>query len=181
MGMTVYWRGDLVWGEEPAFPYCSGGAPTLGTALSVRYEPRDPGAPTDVSVMPRLFVDNDGVADVALNDLELRYWFTAGTSASLQGWVDFAAIGAQHVQTSFLAVAPTAPLADHYLTITFQPEAGDLVAGATTGPIELRFNRSTWQPLDETDDYSYSAAADGDPWPYVTLYYQEELVWGAEP
>lgn len=178
---TAYVRGQLVWGEEPRFEYCSGGTPTLDSALRVTYGPRDPWSPYDASVMPRLVVHNDGVGDVGLAELELRYWFTSESANALQAWVDYAAVGGQNVTTSFHAVTPEREHASGYLSVGFGASAGELIAGANTGPIDLRFNASTWQPLDETNDYSYSAEANGSDWSNVTLYRQGELVWGNEP
>ncbi len=85
------------------------------------------------------------------------------------------------VTTAFEPVSPARPGASRALRVGFTPAAGSLVAGSSTGPIELRFNASTWQPLTETNDYSCSSQATGGDWPSVTLYRQGELVWGLEP
>lgn len=168
--ITVYVRGDLVWGEEPAFAYCSGGLATLDGRMHVACAARDPWAPGDASVMPRVVVYNHGVASVNLSELGVRYWFTAESTSPLQTWVDYTALGNQNVTTSLQTVSLARPDADRYLSVGFAPSAGALVAGANTGPVELRFNASSWQALTETNDDSYSAQANGGAWPNVTLY-----------
>ena len=169
--VTVYVGGALVWGTEP-------GAQPVTRSGEVRYvnldtDPHDPG------VKPGLQVVNTGTADIDLSTLTVRYWFTADAgTASFQGFCDYAQMGCSRVSTSFGAVSPARPGADHYLEVHF---TGTLDNGVSTGPIQLRFHKQDFSPFDETNDHSYGTNTSYAPSTKITAYIDGKLVWGTEP
>ena len=80
----------------------------------------------------------------------------------------------------FGTLSPGTATADRYLEVGFT--AGTLAAGASTGDLQLRFYRSDWQTLTQSDDYSFSAARTtyGD-WTKVAVYTGGSLAWGTPP
>jgi cellulose 1,4-beta-cellobiosidase len=76
-------------------------------------------------------------------------------------------------------VSPARSGADAYLEVGFSE--GSLAAGAATGDIQLRFAKSDWSPLDESDDYSHGPGGSYADAPRVTAYVDGRLAWGTEP
>lgn len=69
--------------------------------------------------------------------------------------------------------------ASHYLEVGFA--SGSLAAGASTGEIQLRLNKTDWSSFNEADDYSRgtnTAYADASK---VAAYAGGTLSWGTAP
>jgi hypothetical protein len=178
--ITVYRNGILVWGKEPIPAYCNGGDYRLGTVLSVNYSPRDPGQPSDNQLMPQLTLVNTGGDPVTLSDVTVRYWYTKEGSAPMSAWVDYAALGSANVTVQSTAMPTSAPGANNYVAVGFTAAGGDLPAGMSTGPIQLRLHKQDWSPFSESDDYSYGPTG-GNAWKKVGVYYRGALIFGIEP
>ena len=71
--------------------------------------------------------------------------------------------------------------ADHYLEVGFGSGAGSLAAGASTGDIQNRFNKTDWSNFDETNDYSYGTNTSYADATKVTVYVNGTLAHGTEP
>jgi hypothetical protein len=71
--------------------------------------------------------------------------------------------------------------ADHYLEVGFTSGAGSLAAGASTGDIQNRFNKTDWSTFNQANDYSYGTATAYADTTTVTVYVNGTLVWGTEP
>ncbi|MFD6422032.1 hypothetical protein ACFWEP_08630, partial [Streptomyces sp. NPDC060198] len=68
-----------------------------------------------------------------------------------------------------------------YLEVGFTGGAGTLAAGASTGELQLRLNKSDWSNFSESDDYSRgtnTAYADSAK---VGAYVAGALAWGTAP
>ena len=147
-------------------------------------------ASTTQDIRAQIQILNDGPVDVSLTDITIRYWFTSEPALNdLTYSCDYAAIGSSGITTSF------GDLGDiQYLETTFTSSAtvptwlgGDgssnsLPVDANTGDIQNRIGRNSNVDFDQTNDYSFDASmstyADA---PQITVYYQDELVWGTEP
>nr|WP_278248944.1 cellulose binding domain-containing protein [Streptomonospora litoralis] len=137
--------------------------------------------PSDSQIRAHLAVQNTGDAPVDLGRVSLRYWFTrdGGSAAELESHCDWAQLGCGGIART-IGDAPAVPGADTYLELSF--DGGTLEPGGSTGPIQIRLNRSNWQAFDESDDHSYDgSAASFTENPNVTVYVDGEPVWGAEP
>jgi hypothetical protein len=171
--VTLYRNGRLVWGEEP------GGVSTL--ALKLQYRAGDAN-PVNSDIKPELLIVNTGIREVALSDLTLRYWYTAGSNQPQYFWCDYAEVGCANVTGTFGSATPTVPGADTYLEIGFTDTAGYLPGGGGSGVIKSRITNADWRDFDETDDYSYHAEQTNlADWSRVTLYVNDVLIWGIEP
>ena len=180
--VTIYRGGRLVWGKEPTPNFCTGGPITATPELKVRYRVGDPGLASDNQIKPFINVVNVGANVIPLSQITVRYWYTQGGSASQLFNADSAPLGTQHVTGQFVTLSPARPGANRYLQVGFDSSSGSLVAGASTGEMQLRVHQSNFATFGEMDDYSYdpskTAVAD---WTRITLYRNGVLVWGQEP
>jgi hypothetical protein len=176
--VAIYWNGMLVWGTEPTpVRDCD-----TGVRTRVLYFAGDRTLPNDNHIKPHIQLVNTGFADIPLKEVKIRYWFTQETSSPEQAWIDFAQIGASNVTTSFASPPIGVPNADRYLEIGFTDSAGTLLAGASTGEIQLRFNKTDWSNYSESTDASYDGSrTEYQPSMNLTAYRNGLLLWGKEP
>jgi hypothetical protein len=177
-GVELLNNGTGLWGKPPVPAYCSGGPVSLGTALRTEHMPGPGDAPRDNQMRPHLKLVNVGANDVKLSDVEIRYYFSGGPG-TFQTALDYAALGPG---VSLGVVSSTSrPGTDRYLRVTFAGSLGSLPAGANSGPIQTRANRSDWANLNETDDYSYASATAFTPNAKVVVLVAGKVVWGTAP
>jgi hypothetical protein len=163
---------------------CTGTTCGAPSNLKVQYHPRDTST-TDAWVMPDLNIVNMATTAVPLSDLTIKYWFTidSGSISMLTPFVDFASVGNNNVTMSFATVSPAKTNADMVLIVNFVAAAGNLAANnGQTSDIQLRFGKTDFSSMVETNDYSF--AANGTTFvdsPHVTLYRNGTIVWGNEP
>jgi len=166
--ITVYRNGRLVAGTEPEAVY-----PV--TALLVSSQNRN-GYSRGNTISTDLNVQNVGNVPVNYAGLKVRYWFSAEGSTSLRYSFDWAQVGASNVSG---VVGQKG--SDLYFETSFAPSLGQLAPLSSTGDVRFRLNKTDWTNFVEDNDWSYRA-----PWNYalndhITLYYQGQLVFGAEP
>jgi hypothetical protein len=129
-----------------------------------------------------LRIVNTGKDAVPLEELTLRYWYTAEGSKPEKCWCDWASVGAANVQTSFHVLARPAPLADRYLEVGFTAGARTIKPVGHSGEIQIRISKEDWSAYDQTNDWSFDAKKTAMiDWPHITLYRKGVLVWGQEP
>lgn len=173
--ITVYQNGALIWGSEPSV------APPTVNDLSIEYYSADTD-PSNNKIRPYLQIINNDATDVPYEDLKIRYWFTKDVTSALQFQCDYADLGTSFVQGSYTTLSNTSSEADHYLEVTFDAAAGSLLATDDSGKIKLRITNSDNSNFDESNDYSFDGSYSG----YtlhdkITLYQNDQLVWGTEP
>ncbi|WP_051941238.1 glycoside hydrolase family 48 protein [Phaeacidiphilus oryzae] len=149
--------------------------------VKVQYADNDTNV-TDNQIRPGLQVVNTGSAPLDLTTVKLRYWFTAnGGASTFSTYVDYAALGSSNVSSRVVAMASAKTGADHYLEVSFGSGAGSLAAGASTGQIQNRFNKTDWSAFNQADDYSFATNTSYADSTKVTAYVNGTLVWGTEP
>ena len=155
----------------------SGGTGTV----KVQYKNTDSSA-GDNQIRMGLQLLNTGSAPVDLSTVKLRYWFTPETGAStFSTWCDYAALGASTIAHTVVQVSSPKTGASRYLEVGFTGGAGSLAAGASTGEIQLRLNKTDWSNFGEADDYSRGTNTTYADAPKVAAYVGGALVWGMEP
>jgi hypothetical protein len=77
------------------------------------------------------------------------------------------------------SISPARPTADQYLEVGFT--SGALAPGASTGDIQLRFAKSDWSPMNETNDYSRGSNTTYVDWSKVAVFVNGTRVWGTSP
>ncbi|WP_339151440.1 glycoside hydrolase family 6 protein [Streptomyces sp. F41] len=162
-----------------AVPVTTDGGSTGTGALKVQYRNTD-NSPTDNQIRMSLQVVNTGTSAVDLSQVTVRYWFTPEAGAStFSTSCDYAVRGCGTVTHTVRPASAPAPGASHYLEAGFS--GGTLAAGASTGEIQLRLNKSDWSPFQEADDYSRAtntAYADASR---IGVYVGSTLAWGTAP
>ncbi|NUK77774.1 family 16 glycosylhydrolase [Streptomyces lunaelactis] len=154
-------------------------AAAAGEQVKVQYRQSSTGGD---QAEPWFKVVNTGSSSVPLNQVRIRYYFKADAGASYTFACSWAVKGCANITGTFGTLAQTTATADRYLEIGFTAGAGSLAPGADTGDMQLRFHRSNWQPLNQSDDYSFAASqtAYGD-WAKVTASVGGTTVWGTAP
>ncbi|WP_173317542.1 glycoside hydrolase family 48 protein [Streptomyces fulvorobeus] len=150
-------------------------------AVKVQYKNNDSSA-GDSQIRMALRLQNAGSGPVDLSTVTLRYWFSAEAGAStFNTWCDYAALGSSNVRHKVVTASSPKPGADRYLEVSFTGGAGSLAAGATTGEIQLRLNKSDWSNFNEADDYSRSTTTAFADAPRIGAYIAGNLAWGTAP
>ncbi|TQJ37460.1 cellulose binding domain-containing protein [Streptomyces sp. SLBN-115] len=150
--------------------------------VAVQYRTGATGATAD-QAEPWLKVRNTGDAAVQLSTVKVRYYFKADSAgAGYRFACSWAVRGCGNITGTFGALAHPTATADRYLEIGFTPGAGTLTPGADTGDMQLRFHRADWQPLRQSDDYSFGPAQTAyADWSKVTAQLSGATVWGTAP
>jgi endoglucanase len=157
----------------------SGGDTGGGTELKVQYKSNDT-SPDDNQIRPGLQLVNTGSTAVDLSTVTIRYWFTSDGGATTFGTAcDYAALGCGSVQQNVVALSTPKTGADHYLNVAFS--SGSLAAGASSGDIQSRLNKTDWSSFHESDDYSAATNTAYADAPRITVYVDGTLVYGTEP
>ncbi|WP_328899059.1 MULTISPECIES: glycoside hydrolase family 6 protein [unclassified Streptomyces] len=156
----------------------SAGGGTGTGALKVQYKNNDSSA-TDNQIRFGLQVVNTGSTAVDLSTVKLRYWFTPESGASTFGTAcDYAVLGCGKLSLAVKSGGSTAG-ASHYLEVSFG--SGTLAAGASTGEMQLRLNKSDWSNFNEADDYSHGTGTSFADASKVGVYTAGALSWGTAP
>jgi hypothetical protein len=151
-----------------------------GSILKAQYKRLDPTAPNDQHVKPGLQLVNTGSESVSLAGIKVRYWFTKESgSTTFETWCDFAAIGCGSLTHQVVAVSPARTGADRYFEVTIS--SGTLAGSASTGEMQMRFNKSDFANFAEADDYSYGTGSTYADTTKVTVHHGNTLIWGTEP
>ncbi len=135
------------------------------------------------SLVPEIRLVNLGVAPVALDELEVRYWFKdEGTPP--QARVEFASVGAGNVRAE---VAANAGDQNYVLKLTFAAGAGTILGKGGNVDVQPRIFADAGRTYRQADDYSFDGSRDEETitnftnWERIALYQGGRLVWGAEP
>lgn len=150
--------------------------------IAVQYRTSAAGGTADQSE-PWLKVRNTGSGSVQLSDVKVRYYFKGDSAgASYRFACSWAVRGCANVTGTFGTLASPTATADRYLEIAFTPGAGSLIPGSDSGDLQLRFYQANWQPVNQSDDYSFDGgrSAYGD-WAKVTAQLRGTTVWGQAP
>lgn len=151
-------------------------------SLSAQYRTSATGATADQSE-PWLKVTNTGSTTVPLSGVTVRYYFKADTADSSYRFAcSWAVRGCANITGTFGTLAHPTATADRYLEIGFTAGAGSLPPGTDTSDMQLRFYRSTWATLQQSDDYSFNGAQTSYAnWSKVTVQRGGTILWGTAP
>ncbi len=129
---------------------------------------------------PQIKLLNDGTSAIQLQDVKLRYYFTAEgeKTMSFDCWTS---IGKENLTANFVPMPTPLEGADYYLEIGFTSGAGLLEPGKDVS-IASWFNKSDWSSFTQTNDYSFdSTSSDYVDSNRVPAYVAGDRVWGSEP
>ncbi|MFC5909735.1 cellulose binding domain-containing protein [Streptacidiphilus monticola] len=147
-------------------------------ALSVQYKTST--AANGYEIEPWFKVVNNSASSVPLNQVVLRYYFTADYAGSYVFACAWAVVGCGSVSGTVVTMPTPTATADHYLELRFS--GGTLAPGADSGDLQLRLYRSDWQNVNQANDWSFNGAdTDYALWDHVTAYRNGSLTWGTPP
>ncbi|WP_276167382.1 carbohydrate-binding protein [Zobellia alginiliquefaciens] len=138
------------------------------------------GNAADKNIATDLEILNMGVAPISIEDITVRYWFTAEDYAPLNFTCFYAAIGAENINGSFKKSEPLKLGGHYYMELSFLG-GPDILPDAGTGLIKTFISKSDWSVFNEADDYSYLSTDSMVENRNITLYYKGSLVYGNEP
>ncbi|WP_047419474.1 DUF5722 domain-containing protein [Cellulophaga sp. Hel_I_12] len=172
--ITVYWDGQLIWGNEPEV------ATIQRPELIVMHQNKD--GVTNNSMKPNIRILNAGNQNVPLKDVTLRYWFTPESAITLNYNIDYSIINSNKINVDFKISDVVYDGASNYFEVSFQESTGNLFAFSETGEMRFRINKQDWSNFNESDDFSYRST--GNVYAEnmkITAYINGQLVWGEEP
>ncbi|MEU0883727.1 cellulose binding domain-containing protein [Lentzea sp. NPDC005914] len=147
-------------------------------ALTAQYRTSASGATTD-QVEPWFKLVNSGTTTVPLAEVKIRYYFRSETpDVGYRFACSWAVRGCANVTGTFGNLSGNP---DRYLEVGFTSGAGTLAAGQDTGDLQLRFYRTNWGPITQSDDYSFRADSSYSAWNKVAVYRGGTLLWGTPP
>ncbi|MBO0950849.1 cellulose binding domain-containing protein [Fibrella forsythiae] len=167
---------------EPATPVSQLLTVTTRINLTILHRDVDNYADNN-AIQPLIHIQNQGGNALALSRLTLRYYVTVENAATLGNLViNYAQLGNQQVRLRYVPLTPAQLGAQGYVEYSFTEGAGNLAAGANSGPIQTYLAKSDYSSLYEPDDYSYAPVRDQLVSNLrITAYYDGVLVAGVEP
>jgi hypothetical protein len=156
-------------------------AVALADGLTADYRTSATGATTD-QVEPWFTITNTGTTTVPLAEVTLRYYFRGETpDVGYRFACSWAVRGCGNVTGTFRPLGTATAKADRFLEVGFTSGAGSLAPGASTGDLQLRFYRTNWGPITQTDDYSFVSRSTYAPSSTVTVQRGGATIWGTGP
>lgn len=146
--------------------------------------------PFDANIYLNFQITNKCNLPAELSKIKVRYYFTQEGEQSLNFMPDYAGgrpvpgeykTLTPYLTGSFTKMEPATTHADHYLEISFDPEAGNLMPNGVIW-FKVRIGKSDWSPFDQSNDFSFCPETTGfAPLTFVTAYYQDRPTLGRDP
>ncbi len=156
-------------------------ATAAADSITANYRTSATGATVD-QVEPWFTLANTGSTTVPLAELKLRYYLSADVpDVGYRFACSWAVRGCANITGTFGTLANPTATADRYLEVGFTAGAGSLTPGANTGDLQLRYFRSDWSRINQSNDYSFTNQTSYIAWSKVTVHRGGTLLWGTSP
>jgi hypothetical protein len=157
-------------------PVATGVCAASGGTVAITYS--DTGAGATNQIKMKLALANTG-SDFNLNDLTIRYWFTANGESNFTGDIDYATLTGGADMKGSMCVAFGDQRGSQFADVAFT--GGGSVGSTGIREVQLRIHTQNYAELDQSDDFSYSAGATNAPNLNLAVYLAGRLVAGCEP
>ena len=129
---------------------------------------------SDKTIQMKLHIKNQSPDPLPMAHVSIRYWFTAEATPTLHQYYT----GPQ-AQQPMVEVVGAGPNSNALMTFG----GGSIVTGADINGSEVQLEiSSNGSPFDQSDDFSWDpSATTTKPNGKITLYLDDELIWGCEP
>lgn len=134
----------------------------------------------DNQIKPHMQLINLSNDLVGLSDISIRYWFISENHDVLNGYVDWAEIGNNNINISFVKCDTAYEGANWYMEISFNNSVVIDPLGSS-GQMKLRMAKSNWTTFDENNDYSFNGSSIYELTEKMTIHENGELIWGKVP
>jgi hypothetical protein len=146
----------------------------LARASAVVYYQTSHTAASDKNIQMKLHIKNQSADPLPMANVKIRYWFTAEVATELHQY--YTGPEAKNPKAVFVNDG-----ANSHALLTFG--GGSIVMGGDYNASEIQLeivNNSS--PFTQSDDFSFDASATVDkPNAKITLYLDDQLIWGCEP
>ncbi|QDH80543.1 T9SS type A sorting domain-containing protein [Echinicola soli] len=148
--------------------------------LEVHYKNGDASSPANNQIKPYLKLVNMDTMAVDLGNITARYWLTAEQMNDIQTRIDYASLGNEQVSMDYIMLDEPREGAFGYVEYGFA-EGNVIALDGNSGEIKSAIHDDDWSVMDETNDYSMSPASTYIVHDKITLYADDNLIWGKEP
>lgn len=132
------------------------------------------------TINPFFKLINTGEDDINLSDVKILYFYTIDGEKEQSFWCDWCSAGSSTVKGIFNKISDSASDEKYYLEISFSNEAGKLAPDESI-ELQIRFAKNDWSNYIQSNDYSFSTAANYIDWDKSVLYLGNQRVWGNNP
>ena len=165
----------------------TGGGPATGFAVQYQVEIGGAGS----AIGSQLWVVNNGIATVNLNELKVRYYFTNEVTGALIHNINWANVGpnsgarpasirSTEVTIRTAALTPAVTGADTYVEFGFS--GGQTLAPGSRVQFSWTVQNHVSQNFNQTGDYSFNAGFTSQTnWQNVVLAPGPSVLWGVQP
>ena len=153
----------------------------LPVNIKLLYVNGDNGASDHAAIKPYLNIVNQDSITVPYQQLTVRYWLTPESYSGASAWIDDAQIGGNNVSTRYVPLSAPRQNALGYVEYSFAAGAGNLNSNSSSGVIKSHVANADGSATNDTNDYSYMAGKTYVANPNITIYRNNELIWGTEP
>ena len=131
------------------------------------------------TIHPMMRLINTGKNMVKLEDIKIRYYYTADDDKPQNFWCDWSSAGPQNITGTFKKPEEGFEGADTYLEVGFKPGSGYINIGEKLD-IHIRIAKNDWSNYDITNDYSINPSESFKDWDKVDIFIKGEKVWGKD-
>jgi RHS repeat-associated protein len=129
------------------------------------------------TIHPMMRLVNTGKNIVKLEDIKIKYYYTADDNKPQNFWCDWSSAGQQNITGAFKTLSENFEGADTYLEVGFKAGSGYINIGEKLD-IHIRIGKNDWTNYDITNDYSINPSESFKDWDKVDVFVKDEKVWG---
>lgn len=175
--ITALQQGNAVYRDTTATQTLT----VLPINIKLLYVNGDNGVSDHAAIKPYLNVVNQDSITVPYQQLTVRYWLTPESYSGASAWIDDAQMGKNNISARYVPLSAPRQNALGYIEYSFAGAAGNLNSNSSSGVIKSHVSNADGSATNDANDYSYMAGKTFVENPNITVYRNNELIWGTEP